>query len=186
MVSSTPPAAWAGELSSWRQDRDALMKDPTQSPLRRGDVAGFQGLDYYETDAAYRFQGPVFFYPNPQRFQIVTTSGHQRPAEKAGWLSFKLHGEVHILQVYRLLDSGQDLFLPFSDDTNGDDTYPAGRYVELTRGDGDDYVLDFNRAYNPSCAYGDPQRFLCPATPAANRMVVPIEAGERGFVEPGA
>jgi len=68
------------------------------------------------------------------------------------------------------------------DKGSGSTTYPAGRYVDLVGPSGGPYVLDFNYAYNPSCAYGDPERFQCPATPAANRLPVPIEAGERGWV----
>ncbi len=89
------------------------------------------------------------------------------------------------LQVYRLLDlpdrpGGEGLFLPFKDETTGKESYAAGRYVDLEGPDGGPFVLDFNRAYNPSCAYGDPERFQCPVTPAENALPISVTAGERG------
>ena len=108
------------------------------------------------------------------------------------------------LQVYRLLDTGfgatpEGLLLPFADATAGKETYPSGRYLDVLGPSGEirvvqgvqgrpvavgPFVVDFNRAYNPSCAYGAPERFACPVTPKANRMDVRIEAGERGFKLP--
>ena len=89
------------------------------------------------------------------------------------------------LQVYRLLDlpersGGDGLFLPFKDQTTGKETYAAGRYVDLDGPDDGPFVLDFNLAYNPSCAYGEPERFQCPVTPAENRLPIAVTAGERG------
>jgi uncharacterized protein (DUF1684 family) len=74
-----------------------------------------------------------------------------------------------------------DLFVPFMDATTGKETYPAGRYVNLEEAGPGRYILDFNLAFNPSCAYGAPERFQCPRTPAENRLLVPIRAGERGW-----
>ena len=67
------------------------------------------------------------------------------------------------------------------DATTGTETYPAGRYLELFGPPGGPFALDFNRAQNPSCAYGAPERFACPVTPAENRLELRIEAGETGF-----
>jgi uncharacterized protein (DUF1684 family) len=98
-------------------------------------------------------------------------------------------GGTRTLQVYRLLDlperaGGDGLFLPFKDGTTGNETYSAGRYVDLQGPDGGPFVLDFNRAYDPSCAYGDASRFECPVTPKENTLTVRVTAGERGPVEP--
>ena len=103
--------------------------------------------------------------------------------EKIGYVSFELGDGTHTLQVYRLLDQpptpdSPGFFLPFTDATSGEDTYPGGRYVELDGPEGGPYVLDFNRAHNPYCAYGAPERFACPVTPPANRLEIPIEVGE--------
>jgi uncharacterized protein (DUF1684 family) len=186
MVAETPPADWVAGIEEFRQSKDRVFKEEPQSPLLPQDVPTFEGLDYWPPDPERRFVGPVHFYAAPERFQIVTTAGQWRPAEKVGWISLVIEGHVSILQVYRLLDNDttdglQSLFLPFADATSGQETYPAGRYVRLEQLEDQRFVLDFNYAFNPSCAYGDPSRFACPATPQENRLPVRIEAGERGF-----
>ena len=104
-------------------------------------------------------------------------------------MSFPLGGEIRALQVYRMLDDppsdAESFLVPFRDKTSGKETYPSGRYVNLEGPPGGPYVLDFNVAYNPSCAYGDVQRFACPVTPSENRLDVRIEAGERGYQPDG-
>jgi uncharacterized protein (DUF1684 family) len=101
-------------------------------------------------------------------------------------VGFRLGDQELRLQVYRLLDSAPaqgdaGYFLPFMDGTTGQESYPSGRYVDLVGPIGGPYVLDFNAAYNPLCAYGAPERYVCPVTPRENRLPVRIEAGERGY-----
>lgn len=180
------PSGWEETLRADRRDKDRLYAESADSPLLPADRASFRGLAYWDPDPAYRVVGHVTRYPSPPRFTIVTTNGVERPCEKVGWLSFDVRGRRGVLQVYRLLDIDREagdegLFLPFKDATTGRDTYPAGRYVDLDGPEGGPYVLDFNRAYNPLCAYGDAERYRCPATPAENRLDFPIEAGERGW-----
>ncbi len=186
MVAVDPPQDWTSRLEADRASRDRFFREDPESPLLPEDRESFEGLDYYPPDASLRFEGPIHFYPQPEPLTVITTTGKTRPAERIGWLSFTVDGEVCVLQVYRLLDndavSGVDaLFLPFADATAGTLTYAAGRYINIELDGKGDYVLDFNRAYNPFCAYGDPERYSCPRTPAANRLPVAIEAGERGF-----
>jgi uncharacterized protein (DUF1684 family) len=190
MVSVSPPPGWEAQLLQHRAIRDEAFRTSPDTPLLQEDRGSFEGLTYWPPDNHYYFLGPVNFYDNPERFQIVATSGKQRPCERVGWISIVVNGTHQHLQVYRMLDveatsETDGFFLPFMDTTTGKDTYPAGRYIELEGPDGGPYVLDFNRAYNPSCAYGDPERFACPVTPPENRLTVSIEAGERGFRERG-
>lgn len=187
MVSIPPPPDWTEMLQLQRDSRDEVFKSDPESPLLPQDRADFEGLEYWPPDPAYYFAGPIQFYADPERFTIVATSGQQRPCEKIGRIAFTIDGNRRTLQVYRLLDQppGTDgLFLPFMDATTGKETYPAGRYINLDGPPGGPYVLDFNQAYNPSCAYGSPERFACPVTPPENRLDVPIPVGERGFREP--
>jgi uncharacterized protein (DUF1684 family) len=191
MVSIPPPVSWGSDLAGFRRDKDDRFRVSPDSPLLQGMKASFAGLEYFAPSAEYHFVGPVNRYRSPERLTMITTSGNERPSEKYGWIRFPLDGETHTLQVYRMLDSptGDDveqMFVPFADSTTGTETYPAGRYVNLRGAAGGPYVLDFNAAYNPSCAYGDPERFACPRTPAENRLSVRIEAGERGYEEPAA
>jgi uncharacterized protein len=186
MVSIPPPEHWTDGIRAYRADRDRLFREGSDSPLLAEDRPSFTGLEYWEPDPRYYFVGPLHPYPEPMRFEIVSTRGTKRPCEKLGWIAFPLDGAEHRLQVYRLLDGDGGLFLPFQDATTGKQTYPAGRYVDLMGPEGGPYVLDFNMAYNPSCAYGAPERYQCPVTPAENRLRVSVAAGERGFKGAGA
>jgi hypothetical protein len=186
MVVVPAPQDWRERLLQSRADKDRVFVEDPQSPLLPEDRAGFRGLEYWPPDPGLRFVGPIHPYEAPERVSLVTTSGKQRPGERYGWLSFVHDDQVLVLQIYRLLDApptdgAAALFLPFADETSGRETYPAGRYVDLEQLPDGRYVLDFNRAANPSCAYGAPERYACPVTPAANRLAVRIAAGERGY-----
>ena len=184
-----PPRSWEQEIARHRAARDDAFRTDPDSPLPRAARATFTGLEYYAPDPSWRYGGAVTAYATPERLQIVTTAGEVRPGERWGRVTFERDGRVLTLQVYRLLDlpdrpGGQGLFLPFKDTTTGKETYAAGRYVDLEGPDGGPFTLDFNRAYNPSCAYGEPQRFQCPVTPAENTLSLAVTAGERGPSHP--
>jgi uncharacterized protein (DUF1684 family) len=195
MVSIPPPRGWQEQLLRERAEKDRQLAIDPQTPLSAAALAVFRGLEYFRPDPRHYFVGPIHLYAQPQRFEIPTTSGRVRPCEKLGWITFEIDGTMQTLQIYRLADidpRGLDngLFVPFRDGTSGQETYPAGRYLDLqgppvTGARGSlavgPYVLDFNAAYNPSCAYGAAERFNCPVTPPENRLPVRIEAGERGY-----
>lgn len=183
MTSVPPPAGWQERLHTYRIEKDEEFRDAPSSPLLPEDRPSFEGLEYWDPDPKYRLVGPLEVYSQREPFEITTTTGKLRPCEKYGRVRFELDGKPLALQVYRLLDAGEDpgLFLPFTDRTTGRETYPAGRYVELEGEAGGVYVLDFNKAYNPLCAYGNPEEYQCPVTPRENRLDVRIEAGERGY-----
>ena len=187
MISIPPPAGWEDRIVADRADKNRNFLEDPETPLLPDDRENFQGLDYWSLNPDYRLVGPIHLHEARDRFEIPTTSGKVRPCEKYGWVSFELGGQIHTLQVYRLLDApkgsdAKELFLPFADGTTGKETYPAGRYLNLDGEEGGIYALDFNEAYNPLCAYGSPERYVCPVTPTENRLPVRIEAGERGYV----
>jgi uncharacterized protein (DUF1684 family) len=180
-----PPRSWEQDIAAARRQRDAAFASDPDSPIPARDRARFRGLTHYAPDPSWRYAGWVERYEHPERISIVTTAGKPRPCERWGRVTFERDARVLTLQVYRLLDlpdrpGGEGLFLPFKDETTGKSTYAAGRYVDLEGPEGGPFVLDFNLAYNPSCAYGEPERFQCPATPAENRLPVAVTAGERG------
>jgi uncharacterized protein (DUF1684 family) len=188
MVRIPPPRGWEEGVESFRRTRDEYFKTSVESPLLADDVESFAGLEYWEPDAELYFVGQIHAYTTPEQVMIVTTAGQERPAEIYGFVRFRVGGAVQTLQVYRMLDSGpladvRGFFLAFYDDTSGKLTYPAGRYLDFGGQLGGPYVLDFNMAFNPSCAYGDPGRFACPVAPQSNRISHGIEAGERGYKE---
>ena len=189
MIQEPPPDGWAEGVLEARADRDEDFRLAADSPLPADTLATFESLEYWAPDPAYRFVGTIQEYPPSEPIEMITTTGRVRQAMRHGWLTFRIDGTRLNLQIYRLLDTPETadpleaLFLPFTDATTGKETYPAGRYIDLQRDDQGRIVLDFNRAYNPLCAYGMPERYACPVTPAENRLSVRIEAGELGFLE---
>jgi uncharacterized protein (DUF1684 family) len=186
MLRIDPPAGWVEALHSGRAAKDAWFREDPSSPLLAEARSDFEGLEYFEPDPRLYFVGRVQLYLEPESFEIVATSGAKRPCAKVGWVGFAVDGLEYRLQVYRLLDQERQegdpgYFLPFQDETTGRETYPAGRYVELDGPAGGPFVLDFNTAYNPYCAYGAPARDACPVTPRENRLPLRIAAGERGW-----
>jgi hypothetical protein len=146
------------------------------------------------------------FYPVNKAFRVVArftkavesqwlpfpTSGKQVKIFKVyGTLEFMLHGRTLSLNLYQsqnlmLNDAYKDyLFLPFTDSTSGNETYDGGRYIDLRSKDvvNGTMILDFNKAYNPSCAYGIGQ-YNCPIPPKENHLTIAIKAGEKMFAKP--
>jgi len=167
------------ELQEMRKRKDQYFKTDGQSPLPQQLKAAFSGLEYYPADWSFRFEGPVIRYANPVKFQMMTTNGIWRDAIKYGYIRFAGEGREFKLEVYRLLDMEEKnlLFIPFVDANQGKETYPAGRYIDLIEKPDGNYVIDFNAAYNPSCAYGG--EFPCPVTPKENHLAITIPAGEK-------
>jgi uncharacterized protein (DUF1684 family) len=190
LVRMEPPRDWRSALGAERTTRRHEIRNGMASPLTAEEAKTFPGLDFFPPDESFYYVGPILHHPEPERFDIVTSAGKTRPCEKVGWVEFEQGDHMLSLQVYRLLDTnaregGAAFFLPFMDATTGDETYPGGRYVDLVGPPGGPYVLDFNRAYNPLCAYAPAERFACPVTPRENRLTSRIEAGERGYVRRG-
>ena len=179
-LAQNPESGW----HRWREARDEIFANHRQSPLPEGARSGFPGLSYFEYDAGQRILAEVVG-AEPQVYDIATSGedvGSYRFTRFAV-ARFDLAGRSRELELYWLEGYGGGLFLPFRDATSGKSTYGAGRYLlDTVKGadlgmEADRLVLDFNFAYNPSCAY-DP-RWVCPLSPPPNRLDIPIEAGER-------
>lgn len=161
--------------------------DSEHGPLRT--QAQVDRLRFYPADAAYRVQAR--FIPSPTDGALLTlalSSGTTRQYRAYGTLDFEVAGRSAQLIVYQSPNPQQSppqyrdyLFLPFNDLTNGDGTYGGGRYLDLRTGDieGGKVILDFNKAYNPYCAYAD--GYACPIPPAPNRLDIAILAGEKDY-----
>ena len=159
----------------------ATVRTSHASPVPEAERAAFPGVPYFEVDEALRFEGlqlEPYTGAEPVSFQIPTTDNQLRPAERAGVFRFDLAGEPRTLTAYTFEGGGpESVFVPFLDSTSGNETYGAGRYLDIDREDDGTYALDFNLAYHPTCVYSP--KFSCPLTPAENRLPVRIEAGER-------
>ena len=161
-------------------DKDRIFRSTPASPLPDAAKPAFQGLVYYPIDPSYRLTGKISIYPDAKKVSIVGSEGERRVADRWASFTFVVGGKQQTLQLYRLYEKGDPeghVFLSFSDETTGRETYPAGRYIDPEIGPDNSIVLDFNAAYNPYCAYG--KSYDCPLTPAENRLDLPIAAGER-------
>ena len=173
-----PASAWR----QWRETRDRLFASHAQSPIPASDRVGFQGLAYFEYDPNLRVAGTVRD-TQPETYEIPTSGDSTMRFTRFATCSFMLASDALELELYWLDAYAGGIFLPFRDATSGTETYGAGRYLldtvkgaDLGTADGD-LILDFNFAYNPSCAY-DP-RWVCPLAPPPNRLQIPIRAGEK-------
>ncbi|HET8786434.1 MAG TPA: DUF1684 domain-containing protein, partial [Candidatus Limnocylindrales bacterium] len=165
---------YATAVAMFRADKDDYFRQAHDSPIPHDQRHDFEGLPYFPVNETYRFEGLLlepYEGTEPTSFQIPTSDGKLREAERAGTFSFELGGATQRLTGYRFAGGQGDgsVFVPFLDATSGSETYGAGRYLDLDPDEEDGtYVLDFNLAYHPSCVY-DP-RYSCPLTPAENRL----------------
>jgi hypothetical protein len=174
---------WKEELEMERRQKDQFFAVHPQSPITSEDLPQFEGLDYFPPDPAYRFELQLHRHGSEEVITVEDTKGGTREMLRWGEFRFEVEGEQYTLQTYRSDPSEERLFLPFRDETNGDETYPAGRYLDLEpsgdlTGDGV-WIVDLNRAYNPWCAYSED--YVCPFVLPENWLTVPIPAGEKAF-----
>ncbi len=159
------------------------MARDAASPLLEEQRARFSGLSYFLPDPSVVYVVTLEGFAERQEMQLTTSSGDLEPYIRAGAVELSLPGGPVRLTIFESIRDGT-LFLPFGDATNGRETYGAGRYLEPERLPDGSILIDFNRAYNPFCAYND--RWRCPMPPAENRLRLPIRAGERAFPDKAA
>lgn len=167
-----------GALARFRAARGRLFAEHPDSPLTADKRTAFASIPYWPYDSALRFEVEVGPAPAEQ-LTAISSTGDPYPLDRIGRVSLPMG----TLDVYWVAVYGGGVFLPFRDGTSGGESYGGGRYLLDTvkgadlGGSAGRLVVDFNYAYNPSCAY-DP-RWSCPLAPPANRLTVPILAGER-------
>ena len=175
------------EIAQYQQELNDEYADPKESPLLPQDRRRFGGLPFYPIDPQYCFTARFVRTPGTPPFTMPTTTPRALPRsaiyEKYGEVHFTIDGISYQLPVYqshqlRETEEYRDhLFFPFTDLTNGDETYGGGRYLDLSIPEGDTVVVDFNKAYHPYCAYNP--KYSCPITPKENNLPVAIRAGVR-------
>jgi uncharacterized protein (DUF1684 family) len=176
-------AAYVAELERHRAAKDDYLATDHHSPIPAAERDEFTGLSYYEPDPAYRVAATVEPIAGEDTFEMEMTAGQPRTYRRVARLAFDLNGEARSLYAYEQVGSHAhgSLFVPFRDETSGEETYGAGRYMEFeVEGDlaeVEAVPLDFNLAYFPFCAYNE--AFACPITPLENRLATRVEAGER-------
>jgi uncharacterized protein (DUF1684 family) len=170
---------YESRLRDQREQKEAYFREHPHSPVANGE---FAGLDFYAVDPDYRFELPLVEFDETETIVVETTADGSQEYLRWGRFEFEVDGRSVTLTAYRA-DADEDrLWVPFRDATSGEETYGAGRYLDLEldehRVDGR-WVLDFNEAYNPTCAYN--HAYECPMVPTENWLEVRIEAGERDY-----
>ena len=174
------------DIAAFQDALDDSFRDPEISPLPDRYRKNFEGLDFYQPDTTFRVWARLERTPEALPFDMPTNTDEAARERVYGKLFFQLKGETFVLPVYQSPDLMQEdgyadyLFLPFSDETNGRETYEGGRYIDLRIPDGDSILIDFNKAYNPYCAYNP--KYSCPIVPAENHLALEVTAGVRDFL----
>jgi uncharacterized protein (DUF1684 family) len=176
------------DLKTFREGRDKEFRDRAQSPLQQEDFAAFEGLNYFPEDKNFVVTAKFEKSADEKYFSMPTSSGVSKRYIKTGVLRFNLGGADYALNAYQseaiLLSEKSPyknlLFIPFKDLTNGKETYGGGRYIDITKPETGEVVLNFNLAYNPNCAYGS-DKYACPIPPKDNFLQAEIKAGEKIF-----
>ncbi len=163
-------------LETFRAQKDDFFRADFQSPLTPEQRQAFSGLKYFPENPDLRLELVPEPFAQPERVEMQTSTGDIQVYHRHGRIHFDVEGEPVPLTVY---EGPNGYFLPFVDSLAGQETYPAGRYLEPEPLADGRFLVDFNLAYNPYCAYND--HWSCPLTPSENRLRVPIRAGEKLF-----
>jgi uncharacterized protein (DUF1684 family) len=169
-------------LRERRREKESYFAESPRSPIPTGSQTDFPGLAYFDVDGAYRFEVELHRHEDPEELTVETTAENESTYLRWGEFRVEIDGDPVTIQAYKADPTEERLWVPFRDETNGEETYAAGRYVDLERDrhfrDGR-WILDFNEAYNPTCAYNE--GFECPLVPPENWLDVRIPAGEKDY-----
>lgn len=177
--------SWQEAVQKERDERNAEFADPERTILTDADLEHFSGLHYFPIEEKYRVKAKVKKIKKGKTFQMKTSTDRLPLYKPYALLTFEIDGEIRNLTVYQNIeltknpDYADYLFIPFTDDTSGNESYGGGRYIDLRIDDLKTGIIDFNRAYNPYCAYNS--KYSCPIPPSENALDIPIEAGVKKF-----
>jgi uncharacterized protein len=172
------------DIYTHREEKDALFANPANSPLTPNQLARFAGLDYFRPASQYIVRATVTVFETQKIVTLETSKGGTKHFYRHGWAKMELLDKRECLTLYLPADDPQAplFFVPFLDSTNGQQSYPHGRYLELAKDPDGLLTIDFNFAYNPYCAYNS--RWDCVMAPVENTIEQPVRAGERVFSAP--
>ncbi|HPE99688.1 MAG TPA: DUF1684 domain-containing protein [Bacteroidales bacterium] len=174
-------SVWYNSVIAWQQEMNREYADSATSPLTPEDRAIFKGLPFYAPNADFCVNAVLEITPNAKPFIMKTSSAKTPTYRQYGVFHFKIKGQSFSLPAYQRVEMltsdeyADYLFLPFNDLTNGESTYISGRYMDCRIQKDNLYILDFNKAYNPYCAYN--HKYSCPIPPGENFLNIRIEAG---------
>ena len=176
--------SYCKQIKEYRKTYKEGFEKDERAPLKGKEL---ENMRFFKPKKKYKVQCEVRLTPEEAPFDLPTYSGITRPYRKYAILSFEFDGISHELSIYQNLTylrfPGRQnyLFLPYKDDTNAISTYGGGRYITLDASkivNGKMYI-DFNKSYNPWCAYSD--GYNCPIPPKENHLAIGIKAGEKNY-----
>lgn len=170
------------EAKKFQKELNAEYLNPKETPLRGDNFTKFKEHPFFPFNSKYRVTAKFVRTENAESFDLPTSSGKTKSYREYGKAIFKIDGKSYTLTLYQSLDLMKQkkyknyLFLPFRDATNEKETYGGGKYMDLTIPKGNTIVLDFNKSYQPYCAY-NAYDYNCPIVPDENKLPVEIRAG---------
>jgi uncharacterized protein len=170
-----------------RKEKNRNFKMGSTSPLADSQKVHFDSLSYFAPDKSYALTADLEAFEDPETVQMPLTDGKTEGYLKYGKATFELGDKVHSLVVFLKQNPEPNkppqLFVPFTDQSNGFETYGGGRYLDvpMPAQNAGTLVLDFNKAYNPFCAYN--AAYSCPVPPKENRLPVKMLAGEKTYAK---
>jgi uncharacterized protein (DUF1684 family) len=173
--------SYLSEMESYQDTQNARFSNPEKSPLTPEGLEHFEGLKFFPIDEKYRVVADLTLTPDASVFLMPTTTERVVEYRKYGIARFELDGKEYQLSIYQnqaIKDKEEykdHLFLPFKDLTNGHGSYGGGRYIDLKVPGGNKIIIDFNKSYNPYCAYNG--KYSCPVPPGENHLDAEIRAG---------
>lgn len=176
---------WKTRIEKEREQKERYFASNPRSPIPPEDLSDFSeiGLDHYPPEPELRFELELREHEEKESIEVDTTGDGTQEYLRWGEFRFEVDGEQCELQAYKSDPEEGRLWVPFRDETNGEETYGAGRYLDLElerhRTEDGKWILDFNKAYNPWCAYSED--YTCPLIPPENWLDVGIEAGEKKY-----
>ncbi|RNL82788.1 DUF1684 domain-containing protein [Sinomicrobium pectinilyticum] len=183
VTTDTTSTIW--DIEQFQRELNEEFRDPKISPLKDKDRKHFRGLDFFPVDTTWLVKARLERTPGESPFFMPTTTERVTKEVRYGILYFEIDGKEYKLNVYQnqelITREGYEdyLFLPFSDATNGEETYGGGRYIDLRIPRGKEIIVDFNKAYNPYCAYN--KKYSCPIVPEENMLPIAVRAGVKAF-----
>lgn len=181
--------SYEDEIKLVQYELNREYADASTSPLTEEDLKTFKTLDFFKIDKNYRAEAAFELTPDTPIFEMQTTTDRLPLYRKYGIARFTLNGvklELSIYQNQKLMtdiEYEDYLFIPFNDTTNGTLSYGGGRYIdlEIPSKESNTIVIDFNKAYNPYCAYN--HKYSCPIPPSENNLSIAIPAGVKAYGE---
>ena len=174
---------YMASLNEERKAKDELMRSGEDSPFGK-EKKNFKGLNYFPPDLNYRINANLIPIENKKMIVLATSDGKEKKYLEYAFSEFELNnvpGKILILEIAEG-DYRGTLFLAFADETSANETYGAGRYLDLKKVPGSTSItLDFNEAYSPYCAYSD--SYSCPFPPRENILKTAVRAGEKKYHE---